>query len=99
LFSLGPWPGADVRLNCANARWDGVGAGLDGGSGRLGERRVEVQVSGRGLAPAGRAQRLLLPARTASSVVADPVPAAVGVEDRPDGVVPATAPSAAKLAG
>jgi hypothetical protein len=99
LFSLGPWPGADVRLSCANTHWDGVGAGLDGGSGRLGERRVEVQVSGRGLAPAGRAQRLLLPARTASSVVADPVPVAVGVEDRPDGVVPATAPSAARLAG
>ncbi len=97
LFSLGPWPGADVRLSCADARWNGVGAGLDGGSGRLGERRVEVQVSGRGLAPAGRAQRLLLPARTASSVVADPVE--VEVEDRPDGVVPTPAPTAARLAG
>jgi hypothetical protein len=76
LFSLGPWPGADVRLSCTDARWGGVGAGRGGGSGRLGERRVEVRVLGRGLAPSGRAERLLLPARTTSPVVAPaPVPA------------------------
>lgn len=70
LLSLVSWPGADVRLTCADARWSGVGSGLDGGSGRLGERRVEVRVLGRGLAPAGRVARLLMPARPASPVVA-----------------------------
>ncbi len=70
LLSLVPWPGADVRLTCADARWGGVGSGLDGGSGRLGERRVEVRVLGRGLAPAGRVERLLMPSRPASPVVA-----------------------------
>ncbi|HEY0814541.1 MAG TPA: hypothetical protein VGE11_14780 [Pseudonocardia sp.] len=107
LFSLGPWPGADVRLSCADARWGGVGAGLDGGSGRLGERRVEVRVLGRGLAPAGRTERLLLPARTASPVVASPVVAGsvgvgpVGADPGPDHVVAAAEEAGrdARLAG
>jgi hypothetical protein len=70
LLSLGPWPGADVRLTCADARWNGVGAGRHGGSGRLGEREVAVRVLGRGLSPAGRVERLLMPAQPASPVVA-----------------------------
>jgi hypothetical protein len=84
LCVLGPWSGADVRLSCTDARWSGVGAGLDGGSGRLGERQVEVRVVGRGMAPAGRVERLLMPARPATPAAA---PAPV--------VVPAPSPGAA----
>jgi hypothetical protein len=84
LCVLGSWPGADVQLSCTGARWGGVGAGLHGGSGRLGERRVEVRVVGRGMAPAGRVERLLMPARPATPAAA---PAPV--------VVPAPSPGAA----
>ena len=89
LCVLGPWSGADVQLSCTDARWSGVGAGLDGGSGRLGERQVEVRVSGRGMAPAGRVERLLMPPRPLAPAVAAPVPVAA-VEQ---------APAAVRLAG
>jgi len=62
-----------------------VGAGLHGGSGRLGQRQVEVRVLGRGMAPAGRVERLLMPAAPGAAPVA--VPAV------------AQAPVAARLAG
>ena len=82
LCVLGPWPGADVQLSCTDARWGGVGAGLHGGSGRLGQRQVEVRVLGRGMAPAGRVERLLMPAIPAAvpaaGAPAAPAPAAVG---------------------
>ena len=77
LCVLGSWPGADVQLSCTGARWGGVGAGLHGGSGRLGQRQVEVRVLGRGMAPAGRVERLLMPAIPAA-VPAAVAPAAVG---------------------
>jgi hypothetical protein len=67
LCVLGSWPGADVQLSCTDARWGGVGAGLHGGSGRLGQRQVEVRVLGRGMAPAGRVERLLMPAIPAAA--------------------------------
>ena len=89
LCALGPWPGADVRLNCADARWSGVGSGLDGGSGRLGERQVTVRVLGRGMAPTGREERLLMPARPASA----PAPAV------PAAVAPAAVDVVVRLAG
>ena len=81
LCVLGSWPGADVQLSCTGARWGGVGAGLHGGSGRLGRRQVEVRVLGRGMAPAGRVERLLMPAIPAAVPAAGapaPAPAAVG---------------------
>jgi hypothetical protein len=82
LCVLGSWPGADVQLSCTGARWGGVGAGLHGGSGRLGQRQVEVRVLGRGMAPAGRVERLLMPAIPAAvpaaGAPAAPAPAAVG---------------------
>jgi hypothetical protein len=81
LCVLGSWPGADVQLSCTGARWGGVGAGLHGGSGRLGQRQVEVRVLGRGMAPAGRVERLLMPAIPAAVPAAGapaPAPAAVG---------------------
>jgi hypothetical protein len=71
LCALGPWPGADVRLSCTDARWNG----LDGGSGRLGERQVTVRVLGRGLAPAGREERLLMPGRSGAPVAPTPAEA------------------------
>jgi hypothetical protein len=76
LCVLGSWPGADVQLSCTGARWSGVGAGLHGGSGRLGERQVEVRVLGRGMAPAGRVERLLMPARPTVGTPAVSAPAA-----------------------
>jgi hypothetical protein len=103
LVPLGPWPGADVRLTCADARWSGVGAGRHGGSGRLDERQVAVRVLGRGLAPAGRVERLLMPARPASPVVAPATPLAPGAATAPAApAAPADVPAAAaavRLAG
>jgi hypothetical protein len=96
-------PGADVRLTCADARWSGVGAGRHGGSGRLDERQVAVRVLGRGLAPAGRVERLLMPARPASPVVAPATPLAPGAATAPVApAAPADVPAAAaavRLAG
>ena len=60
LLPLGPWPGADVELACEQGQWWGVGAG-EGNIGRLRTRRVSVRLRGRGVAPAGRSARLLLP--------------------------------------
>jgi hypothetical protein len=60
LLPLGPWPGADVELACEQGQWWGVGAG-EGDIGRLRTRRVSVRLRGRGVAPAGRSARLLLP--------------------------------------
>jgi hypothetical protein len=89
LCVLGSWPGADVQLSCTGARWGGVGAGLHGGSGRLGQRQVEVRVLGRGMAPAGRVERLLMPA----------IPAAVPAAGAPAALAPeAVGPAAVALA-
>ncbi|MDT0348723.1 hypothetical protein RM445_04210 [Pseudonocardia sp. DSM 45834] len=60
LLPLGPWPGADLELTCEQGGWRGVGAG-SGDVGRLRTRRVCVRLRGRGVAPAGRSARLLLP--------------------------------------
>jgi hypothetical protein len=58
LVALGAWPGADVELSCADARWQGLGAG----AGRLEARQVRVRSRGRGVAPVGRSAGVLLPA-------------------------------------
>ena len=58
LLSLGPWPGADVELSCADARW----LGLDVGAGRLRARRAVVRSRGRGSTAGGRSAELMLPA-------------------------------------
>jgi hypothetical protein len=60
LVPLGPWPGADVELGCTRGEWQGVGTG-PGGGGRLRARRVQVLLRGRGVPPAGREARLVLP--------------------------------------
>jgi hypothetical protein len=60
LLPLGSWPGAEVQLRCAQARWHGLGEG----HGRLREREITVCASGRGAASRPRSCRLLLPNRT-----------------------------------
>ncbi len=62
LLAFGPWPGADVELACIDVQWRGLGAGAQGGSGRLCSRRAGVRLHGRGVAPGGRGTHLLLPA-------------------------------------
>ena len=49
LVALGPWPGADLELSCADARWQGLGAG----TGRLGSGRSGCGCAGAGSPPAG----------------------------------------------
>jgi hypothetical protein len=81
LLPLGPWPGADAELGCAQVRWEGAGGTTQGGAGRLRARRVHVRLRGRGAVPGGRGTRLLLPGpagRPAADGVAPAVPAAPG---------------------
>ncbi|GAB3579319.1 hypothetical protein GCM10027445_47700 [Amycolatopsis endophytica] len=70
LLSLGPWPGAEVELNCEAGRW----AGLEGGHGYLRERRVRVQGAGRGAATRPRQADLLLPGSAGAPAAAPPEP-------------------------
>jgi hypothetical protein len=58
LVSFGPWPGADLELDCAGSRWFGVGDG----HGYLAERELTVTVRGRGGAARPVSDRILLPA-------------------------------------
>jgi hypothetical protein len=76
LLALGSWPGADLELSCADARWHGLGAG----AGRLGARRVRLRLHGRGITPAGRSAGLLLPAPGGAVAAAAP---ATGAERAP----------------
>jgi hypothetical protein len=57
LLSLGPWPGAEVELDCRRGRWDG----LSEGAGFLRSRQVVVRASGRGSAARPVSAELLLP--------------------------------------
>ncbi len=59
LLAFGDWPGSDVSLECAEARWRGLGHG----HGYLREREVTVRASGRGAAARPRSCRVLLPGR------------------------------------
>lgn len=70
LVPLGSWPGADVELSCSEPRWEGLGAGADGGSGRLCARGLRVRSSGRGIV--GRSGRMLLPASGGRVAAAEP---------------------------
>lgn len=59
LLSLGPWPGAEVRLVPVRSRWEGLGDGY----GRLSARRMQIQAAGRGTAGGRpRTAELWLPA-------------------------------------
>ena len=68
LLALGPWPGADVELSCADVQWQGLGSG----AGRLCTRRVRVELRGRGVAQGGRGADLLLPAAGGAVDAVDP---------------------------
>jgi hypothetical protein len=94
LLALGPWPGAEAELSCADLRWLGLGAGPDG-SGRLRARLVEVRARGRGIGPRGRSARMLLPGP--DGAVAAPEQAPVPVAQQPDARRPM--PSPAREAG
>ncbi|GAA1401521.1 hypothetical protein GCM10009613_59990 [Pseudonocardia kongjuensis] len=90
LLALGPWPGADLRLHCERARWEGAGRG----TGRLRSRRVEVRAHGRGIGPAGWGVEVLLPGPGGTVVEA---PAGPGTAVAPAGL-PAPAGQAAPAA-
>ena len=64
LLSMGSWPGADLVLT---SRWQGW-AGLGQGHGRLRERELVVDVSGRGAA-AGRTRQAVLLLRSQRTAV------------------------------
>ena len=64
LLSVGPWQGADLVLT---SRWQGW-VGLGRGHGRLRERELVVDVSGRGAA-AGRTRKAVLLLRSRRSAV------------------------------
>lgn len=66
LLAAGPWPGADLELRCARARWHGLGDGC----GRLTRREVTVQARGRGAA--ARPVRAVVQLPDAGGVVAGP---------------------------
>src|SRR6266568_6538808 len=51
------WPGADLRLRVQDGQWSGIGEGY----GRLRQRRVTVNVEGRGQAARPRSAQLWLP--------------------------------------
>nr|WP_228046616.1 hypothetical protein [Saccharopolyspora sp. HNM0983] len=57
LLPFGEWPGAEVRLDCTDARWRGIGSG----HGHLRERSVALRSTGRGAASRPRTCRVLLP--------------------------------------
>jgi hypothetical protein len=68
LVSLGPWPGAEVRLAPVRSRWEGLGDG----HGRLSARRVLVQATGRGTAGGRpRSAELWLPAADGTAADAE----------------------------
>jgi hypothetical protein len=56
----GHWPGAQLRLDVTEARWEGLGQGW----GQLRQRHVTVTATGRGAATRGRTAQLLLPDET-----------------------------------
>ena len=62
LVALGPWPGADLELSCADARWHGLGPGRPGVAGGCAPDGSGCTLRGRGVAPGGLGARLLLPA-------------------------------------
>ncbi len=120
LLPLGPWPGADAELSCAQVRWQGVDGPVEGGpveggaveggaggsaaasaagAGRLCARRVRVRLRGRGVAPAGREARLLLPGPVGAPAVDPAVGADVaGRAGPPVDAVPAAPTGAENLA-
>jgi hypothetical protein len=58
LIAFGPWPGADLELECAESSWSGLGTGY----GYLVERELTITVRGRGVAARPISGRVMLPA-------------------------------------
>ncbi|HYU85081.1 MAG TPA: hypothetical protein VEK80_09755 [Kribbellaceae bacterium] len=57
LVSVGPWPGAEARLQAGEQTWTGLGEGY----GHLTARQLEITVTGRRTAARPRRHRLWLP--------------------------------------
>lgn len=76
LVVTGAWPGADVRLSVASARWSGLGDG----HGLLTGRLVTVTAAGRGNAGRPRTADLWLPGADGTIEAAVPRPARVPVD-------------------
>lgn len=68
LVVSGPWEGAEVRLDVAEHRWEGLGQG----HGHLRARRVTVVAEGRGAAARPRRAWLWLPAEGGGVALARP---------------------------
>jgi hypothetical protein len=62
------WPGADLRLRVQDGQWSGIGEGY----GRLRQRRVTVNVEGRGQAARPRSAQLWLPAAGGGALTVGP---------------------------
>ncbi len=77
LLVMGPWPGADLVLTSRWLGWSGLGQG----HGRLRDRELAVQVSGRGEAARGRRAALLLRAGRTSVDIATLDNAALDLAD------------------
>ncbi|UVS82055.1 hypothetical protein Actkin_05820 [Actinokineospora sp. UTMC 2448] len=60
LLAFGSWPGVEVELSCARARWSGPGRG----DGVLRERQVEIRARGRGAAARPVRVGVALPGRS-----------------------------------
>jgi hypothetical protein len=76
LVSVGPWPGAEARLQAGEETWSGLGDGF----GHLTARRLSVSVTGRRTAARPRRHQLWLPDPEGNVRVAEPV----AVEQLPD---------------
>ncbi len=68
MLVVGRWPGADLVLSASVARWDGIGPGY----GRLRDRELVVEVSGRGGAARGQTTTLRLESSRATVRIAEP---------------------------
>lgn len=79
LLSSGAWPGADLELRCVAGSWSGA----EGGAGHLRERRVAVEVTGRGSAARPVRTELYLPASAGRPAPCDAAPSERRVPQRP----------------
>jgi hypothetical protein len=68
LVSFGPWPGADLELDCTGSHWTGLGDGY----GHLVEREITITVRGRGMAARPATDRIHLPANQKPAEITPP---------------------------
>lgn len=76
LVPVGAWEGAELTLTATGADW----AGLSWGAGRLRSRRLDVRVTGRGVAARPRIGVVWWPPPPAEPMPAEPIPALPALE-------------------